>query len=92
MKTNSSKSKQRDKAKAKKVNAKKVKSDKRLLTDDCRPQLVDERWAIALGSSCLMVWRPSVPFAPPLRACGSTGVLLAVGRRAFAAFENLALI
>jgi hypothetical protein len=39
-----------------------------------------------------MVWRPSVPFAPPLRRYGSTGVLLAVGRQAFAAFENLALI
>ena len=37
-----------------------------------------------------MVWRPSVPFAPPLRACGSTGVLLAVGRQAFGALENLA--
>ena len=68
------------------------KCDKRLLTADCRPQLVDERWAIALGSSYLMVWRPSVPFAPPFRACGSIGVLLAVGRQAFAALENLALI
>ena len=36
-------------------------SDKRLLTDDCRLQFVDECWPIALGSSWLMKWRPPVP-------------------------------